>query len=435
MILGGDPQSAYHGLLIAALYAVVLSYAKCEEFERSDDSWASSLVIRLGLTVIAAAIALVLAAVQILPSAEAMRHSERAAFNRPRNLYESIATLTRPAAEQRGESRGESIVRGLFCQPEEGSHHDMAYEFSVGPWRLVEYAWPNVGGRMFPTQRRWFSLIPAELATWTPTLYLGLLPLMLALFAFRLRGGEGRARWMSWLALTFTLGSFGYYGLGWLRAEFYGTVLGQDASKVEFAPAVGGVYWLFATLLPSYVYFRYPAKLLPLVSLGLSQLAAMGFDRVFAGRRPRLAQALLVLGCFSGMAAIVVWCLGPAMFASAARPDSTMGRAGRALVACSRVEQASEGAVVAGGGCAADRGRGRRCERMAGDYCAGRFVAPGIADCSSDSCAGPARSRTAAAAGLSQLGTLESAQLCSDDVVRPHSRIVRVGARDAVSQA
>src|SRR5262245_4775556 len=316
MILGGDPQAAYHGLLIAALYAVVLSFVRCEETEPRDGGSDNSLVIRLGLTGIAAAIAFALAAVQILPSAEAMEHSERAGFNRPRNVYEAIDVMVRPDSAREGESRGESIVRGLFCPPEAGSHHDMAYEFSVGPWRLAEYIWPNVGGRMFPTHRRWFSLIPAELATWTPTLYLGLLPLVLALFSFRLRGGDARARWLSWLAVIFTLGSFGYYGLGWLWIEIYGTVLRQDASTVEVGPAVGGVYWLFVTLLPKYVYFRYPAKLLPLVSLGLSQLAAIGFDRAFGERRPRLARALLVLGCVSGIAAIVVWCMGPGVFAS-----------------------------------------------------------------------------------------------------------------------
>src|SRR5205823_2152747 len=73
---------------------------------------------------------------------------------------------------------------------------------------------------------------------------------------------------------------------------------------------VGGLYWLFATTLPAYIYFRYPAKLLPLVSLGISQLAAVGFDRAFAQRRPRLERFLLGLAIFSLIGAVVVWLVG-----------------------------------------------------------------------------------------------------------------------------
>ena len=41
---------------------------------------------------------------------------------------------------------------------------------------------------------------------------------------------------------------------------------------------VGGLYWLMTVVLPGYVYFRYPAKLLVIAALGLSMLAARGWD-------------------------------------------------------------------------------------------------------------------------------------------------------------
>jgi hypothetical protein len=324
MILGGDPQAAFHGLLIAALYAVVLAFSKSDA-EPVGPIW--GLAIRLSLTALAAIVGFALAAVQILPSGEATKYSERAAFNRPRNIYEAAQVALEPAGAKQplDETPGQSITRGLFGNPERGSHHDRTYDFSIGPWRLAEYIWPNVGGRMFPTNRRWFSLLPAEGRTWTPTLYLGLLPFLLALGSFRLWSGSARERWLSSLTLLFTLASLGYYGLGWLVIEIYGTLLRGDTSVIGAAPPVGGVYWLFVTLLPTYVYFRYPAKLLPLVSLGLSQLAAVGFDRAFAQRRPRLERVLLAFGGISGAVAFVVWCIGPGIFAQVTRNDASLG--------------------------------------------------------------------------------------------------------------
>jgi hypothetical protein len=341
MILGGDPQAGFHGLLIAGLYAIVLSFSNSDPDSRDQAGSRNQaapesglvpaifwgFVLRISLVALAAAVGFALAAVQVLPSSEATKYSERAAFNRPRNIYEVTQVALEPAGAKQplGETRSQSIARGLFALAERGSHQERAYDFSIGPWRLAEYVWPNIGGRMFPTNRRWFSLLPAEGRTWTPTLYLGLLPVVLALASFRLWSGSTRVRWLSILTLLFTLASLGYYGLGWLAIEIYGTLLRGDTSQLGIAPPVGGVYWLFVMLLPTYVYFRYPAKLLPLVSLGLSQLAAVGFDRAFAGRRPRLERVLLVLGIFSGAAAFVVWCIGPGMFAQVTRLDASLG--------------------------------------------------------------------------------------------------------------
>src|SRR5207237_6469500 len=99
----------------------------------------------------------------------------------------------------------------------------------------------------------------------------------------------------------------------------------RNDAELTIGEPVGGVYWFFVTLLPTYVYFRYPAKLLPLVSLGLSQLAAQGWDRAFAISRPSLSRGLLAVGSASGAAAFVAWCIGPAMFAGVVRFDSSLG--------------------------------------------------------------------------------------------------------------
>jgi len=143
MVLGGDPQAAYHGLLISGLYAVLVTLY---EGQKPPDSMSRPHVLAFWLwplvaTCLAGAIAFLLSAVQVLPSAEATRYSERSAFNRPRNIYEAARVALAPAdaSQPRGETRRQSIVRGLFAPPEDGSHHDLAYDFSVGPWRLAEY--------------------------------------------------------------------------------------------------------------------------------------------------------------------------------------------------------------------------------------------------------------------------------------------------------
>lgn len=331
MILGGDPQAAYHGLLITGLYALILGCAKDSTAAPSWTTRLRGLAMLLGLTGAAAVVGFGLAAVQILPSSEATQFSERAAFDRPRNIYEATSVALNPASDlPYDKTRAAAIVKGLACKVPEGTHHDLAFDFSVGPWRLTEYLWPNIGGRMLPTNRRWFSLLPFEGRVWTPTLYMGLLPVLLGLACLRLRGGEPRQRWLTWLVLIFTLASFGMYGLGWVIIESYALLkqahlVGGDPTKIDLAPGFGGVYWFFVTFLPTYIYFRYPAKLLPLVSLGLSQLAASGWDRTFAHPRPWLSRVLLVLGYGSAAAAMLVWFLQTGLFPSKLPGDSSLG--------------------------------------------------------------------------------------------------------------
>ncbi len=326
MILGGDAQAAYHALIASALYAVLLIWTK-ETATSSPSHRFRPIVIRVGLIGLAAGAAFFLAAIQILPSAEATRLSERAAFNRPRNIYEAatVASQATDTPQSLGETRSESIFRGMFADPEPDTHHELAFEFSVGSWRLAEYVWPNVYGRMFPTHRRWIGLLPAEGRVWTPTLYLGLFPLLLALFGLRFRGRAPHEHWFTLIVVVFTLGSFGYYGLGWLVREASALVPALKPPGHAIGSPVGGVYWLFVTMLPAYAYFRYPAKLLPLVSLGLCALAALQFDAAFAARRPWLSRILLMLGISSGIAAGIVWSIGPGIFGNPRFADPLLG--------------------------------------------------------------------------------------------------------------
>jgi hypothetical protein len=275
LVLGGDPQMAYHVLLIGGVYTVVRASGSRKPPDGAEKP--ASLIAGAGLFAAAAVVAFLLASVQIFPSVEAAAASERA-----------------------------QPIASLFGPPQPGSHQAAVFDFSNGPWRLAELVWPNCGGRMFPAHRRWFSLFSEESRIWTPSLYMGLVPLVLAASTFSLRAADVRTRWLSWLVLIFVLGSFGTFGLGWLARQVY-QLGGGEAASFPVGDSVGGVYWLFTVLLPRYILFRYPAKLFVVAALGISLLAAIGWDRALAAPSARLRRVLLVLGIGSGVATAAAW--------------------------------------------------------------------------------------------------------------------------------
>lgn len=331
--LGGDPQTAYHlGLLVLLLIALramrrralVVTLRKAmtlrkasgahqvslaagftpafSESENESKSAGANLPVRLGpaankvdlwkLLAITLITGLVLAAVQIVPTVRYLMTTDRSSDQVARSLYEVPRMIGKDEA-------GRRIADGLLCRHlDRPGHSQSVYEFSVGPWRFAELVWPNCFGRQFPLHRRWIQALPGEGRVWTPTLYAGIIPLGFALGAFRLQrrkrhrkrrlaataGGALHRRWMSWTLLLGLVGSLGYYGVVWLVEEIAGPIAGADGTSVA-GPPVGGLYWLMNVVLPGYIYFRYPAKLLVLVSLGLAMLAARGWDDFFSARR------------------------------------------------------------------------------------------------------------------------------------------------------
>lgn len=296
LILGGDPQSAYHALLLAGLLAWLMRSQK----PSAAPEGRSSLFVRsrpLWLLGGAFALAGALAAVQLLPALEWSARSERAIVDAPRSVWE----LTR-------DSR---LAMGVLQDPPRHSHHERIYDFSVAPWRWPEFVWPNIGGRMFPIHQRWMSALPAEGRVWSPSLYLGLIPLVSALAVFSLRRkADPRTRWCAWMIVMGLLGSLGAYGIGWLWEEIRCGVLGGDAADKSVFGAVGGLYWWLVTVLPGYVQFRYPAKLMLLTSLGVALLAARGWEHLFSSdqpvpsRRILIGWSLLALGSLAALVAI-----------------------------------------------------------------------------------------------------------------------------------
>ena len=214
---------------------------------------------------------------------------------------------------------------GLVGQADDG-HAAQVYQFSVGPWRAIELVWPNVGGRQFPAHRRWLEIVPAEGRLWTPSLYLGLAGVVLGAAGFSLRrAAPAWVRWMSWLAVLSAVASLGEYGPAWFLGELRAVAGGDRISNV--GGEVGGLYWLLTVVLPGYVYFRYPAKLLVLTSLAVSLLAARGWDDAWRLATRGLRRALIGLAVGSLLLLAIVLVAWPAIEPrlSTIEPDPLFG--------------------------------------------------------------------------------------------------------------
>lgn len=239
---------------------------------------------RLGVTVMgllaAAALAITLSAAQLLPVAEFTQQTARAAGTGPHDIY----------------------------------------PFSLEPYRLVEFFWPNVLGTQFTGNTFWLDVVQIpgiHPKIWVPSLYLGGLTFVLAVSVFRLRGGPPRQVWMSAVVAISLLGSLGLYTSPiWItrfanslmhpaeKQESLASALGPldtvDAASIRqdgwLKDGDGSFYWWLATLLPGFRQFRYPSKLFTFTTLGLSVLAGLGWDRL---RERRMWPASLAAGLAS----------------------------------------------------------------------------------------------------------------------------------------
>ena len=311
MTLGGDPQSAYHVGLLAGLYALILWRDAAKQRRPVISNRLSWFQHRFILLMLAGSATFLLCAVQILPTLQWSQQSQRKAYSQPHSLYEIPTALKRDPAsatsEQAHLASQESLFTSLWATPAKKTHHRQIYHFSVGPWRFVELVWPNLSGKMYPVHRRWINQLPAEGRVWSPALYLGFIPLLLACAAWSLRSSDLKIRWLSYLVLIGGLASLGWFGLGWLLHEVQTFVSPQQPASLPIGQPVGGLYWLLVQVLPGYVQFRYPAKWFVIASLGLSLLAGKQFDVVCQepGSR-RLRHLILGTTIVSGLGFVAV---------------------------------------------------------------------------------------------------------------------------------
>ena len=259
MVLGGDPQTALHGVMVAL--------AVCGLRIREPDGKKRMLAMLLAPLFAAA-----LAAPQLAASVSWSRHSARVVEHEPQSYW-------RP--------------------PRLGSRRYEAFQFSLPPWHLAELVSPNCSGSLLPVHRRVSQLIPGDGRMWTPTLYMGMLTALALGSCWKIRR---MSPWDAWplVAGGSLLLCCGHFGIVWLIQNVSGRL-------ADFDSAAGGPYWFLYHGFPGYDSFRYPVKWLPVFALAAAVLTGRWLDRdlgklahrhrtLFAGSLVSLALALVVFG-------------------------------------------------------------------------------------------------------------------------------------------
>lgn len=262
MLLGGDPQTALHAMIIASLVWAV-------QFLRRKRS-----VVTCSVLVAAPILAAALAAPQLAASISWSSQSERIR-----------------AGDQ----------DGWADPPIVGSRRHESFQYSLAPWHALELVTPNAFGGMFPVNARISRLIPGDGRTWTPTIYTGILVLLAIMAGL---GWPHPHRIDMWLviALASLWLSMGQFGVVWLIQATTHTLPGYDS-------AVGGPYWWLYQFVPGYDSFRYPAKWLSVFSLAASISAARSIEQSWFERdfwKQRLRPLTLVLGAMLVTALLLI---------------------------------------------------------------------------------------------------------------------------------
>ena len=238
------------GLLLAGtLVLLIVSW-------RRRGSAPEKTVRSVRLLLLAGVVGFLLCAVQVLPTFDLLRVADRSA---PQAPHESVA-------------------------------------FSFFPLRLVEFLLPTPFGRQFPINTRWMPFQGYETNVWVPTVYLGLVPLLLGVFSLRLWGGTVEQRWLTWttiLMFWLAIGKFG--GPLWLGEEPGRKDPVRQERGVKVYGTSDGLYRLCEDTIPGFRSFRYPAKMLVFCTLGIALLAGLGTDRLLTDPSFKLARTTLLL--------------------------------------------------------------------------------------------------------------------------------------------
>lgn len=287
MILAGDPQTAVHAVLIGTLAWMTKTAVSVLSFRQTaiKDSVFASLrsLTRLATALV---LAILLAAPQIAASIDWAPQSVR------------------------------------YVEPDDLSQREM-FAFSVAPWHWAELFVPFISGTLFPQYARISHLLPGDGRTWVITLYSGLIPLSLAMLRYRrflltrlldrcknrssniLRCGIRWHRLDGWdcvapIGLIFAMGnlSIGAF-IRWAQPQL---LLGTDDQMLS------PYGWLVACV-PGYDGFRYPAKWLVFVPLGIAIAAARQSGRFSAAinvAASRIAISLAMIGFMLAGSVVVV---------------------------------------------------------------------------------------------------------------------------------
>jgi hypothetical protein len=316
--LGGDPESAYLTGVCAAAYAAALAWPRRRGTARGvpragliASAWVvATLAAAVGTralrpvawtpwigpaTVVSASWCL--AALVLLARRRRARRGEAGV---PTLLVPKLSGLVVAAAVAAAAAGAQLVpVLEFLGQTRRGAagawDRREIYAFSLQPFRLVEFLWPNVFGTPYRGNRLWLGAFPpgdADVQVWTPSLYLGGFTLLLALAGAWRRSGGGNGphpepqpwrAWMAAVAVVSLMGSFGEYGSPIRLARMVPGAAASDTAQGVLREVDGSFYGLLVAALPGFDRFRFPGKLLTLTVLALAALAAHGWDRLASG--------------------------------------------------------------------------------------------------------------------------------------------------------
>ena len=130
---------------------------------------------------------------------------------------------------------------------------------------------PNAFGSLLPANTRISRLLPGDGRTWTPSIYMGTLVLLVIVLRIRRLRFRGIDSWLAITVVSLWL-AMGHFGVVWLIQATTHALPNVDS-------AIGGPYWWLYQFVPGYDSFRYPAKWLPFFSLGAAIVTAQFIER------------------------------------------------------------------------------------------------------------------------------------------------------------
>jgi len=314
MVLGGDPQTAYHCVILAcATWIIQIMRTLRNRLRGRKDPSRLTSVLGVGLFLGAAmVIAFLLAAIQIIPTAAYTSVSERELL-KP-SVSRLVPKTCKNSEFQNGNSMSDTALASTARKRHESLWDRVIYDFSTPAYRWIEFIWPGFGGRPLPNNTRWLAAFVAEGRWWTPSMYMGLFPFLLAVLGMqfwparnkRLAAHPGglcetkppvvclqsqsmeRVRiWLSWVSVVSLLAATGWYGPAGLF-EGLQACSAKHPDAVTVLPPVGGIYWMLTQVVPGYEFFRYPSKWLVIATMALSVLASLAISRIDANHIRRL---------------------------------------------------------------------------------------------------------------------------------------------------
>ncbi len=349
-ILGGEPQIVYLSILTLTIIFVFVHvefglypHTIGKRFHLVNFQFFPRVVNAFAFTFFISIIVFCYSAIQILPSLEMVGRSQRTDKNRPSTIWEIPRLPCSNVSTEFDKAINEISYDELLCADfSYGGRSCSSYRFSVGPWRWLEFLFPNIGGRQFPKFSRWFNVFPEEVSVWTPTLYFGVFPFLLAIsvFSFRYKAGKSNPFQVigTWIVLISLLAGMGGFGLVWFFRAFC-CILPDYQISASFSnyDPVGGVYWLLNTTLPYFSNFRYPAKLITLTMLGFSCLTGLGWDRKSSSSNLKNSLVFTIVVAFAGL--IFISFKGKTFFSSIIATDPLFGQfqpsLAQSVVSCS----------------------------------------------------------------------------------------------------